>query len=156
MNLGNIDEMTNSLTNRYGSENRQGSNTNLPLVETFTTNVQRRGKGICVFCKAEHFSDECDQCKELSDHKKKFLSQGRCFLCLKTGHTVRDCTSSQRNGCYYCGKQRYHNRAICPVKFGSDPVSNQQKNENIVTSSENNKKIGEFSYTILLLQMFNP
>ena len=65
INLGNIDKMTN----RYGLESRQASNTNLPLVETFTTKVQRRGKGICVFCKGEYFSDECDKRKELSDCK---------------------------------------------------------------------------------------
>ena len=59
-------------------------------METFAANV-RKGRGSCFFCKGEHFSDECDQYKELSDRKQRLLSQGRCFLCLKMDHTVKDC-----------------------------------------------------------------
>ena len=80
-------------TSRYSSENRQTTDTALPLVETFATNV-RKSRGSCIFCKGEHFSDECDQCKELSDRKQKLLSQGQCFLCFKIGHPVRDCIIS--------------------------------------------------------------
>ena len=62
-------------TSQYSSENRQTTDTTLPLVETFATNV-RKGRGSCIFCKGEHFSDEYDQYKELSDQKQKLLSQG--------------------------------------------------------------------------------
>ena len=58
-------------------------------VETFTTNVHRRGKFVynpCVFCQGKHFKDECDQCRELSGRKQQLFSQGWCFVCLKTGH----------------------------------------------------------------------
>ena len=41
-------------SNQYGMENRQTSNTSLPSVDSFTTNVHRKGKGICVFCKGAH------------------------------------------------------------------------------------------------------
>ena len=53
--------------------------------------------------------------------KQHLRSQGRCFLCLKTGHIFRDCTLNPKNGCYYCGKKRHHNQAICPQKFGNPP-----------------------------------
>ena len=95
-------------------------------VETFATNVQR-GKFVsncinpCVFCQGGHFNDECDQYKELADRKQQLLSQGCSFLFLKTGHIFRDCTLNPKNGCYYCGRKRHHNRAICPQKFGNPP-----------------------------------
>jgi len=112
---------------RYWSDckdgNRQPSGAS---VEALATSVQGRGKGAytavspCVFCRGQHFNDEYDKYKELNDHRQQLLAQGRCFLCLKPGHMFRDCTFTQKNGCYYYGKQRHHNRAICPEKFGTN------------------------------------
>ena len=44
----------------------------------------------CVFCQGGHFNDD-DQYKESADCKQQLLSQGHCFLCLKTGNIFRDC-----------------------------------------------------------------
>ena len=44
----------------------------------------------------------------------------------------KDCTFTQKNGCYYCGKHRNHNRTICPERFKNFP---QWRNENVVVSS---------------------
>ena len=46
-------------TNQHNTENRQTLDVSLPLVETLATNV-RKGRGSCIFCEGEHFSDECD------------------------------------------------------------------------------------------------
>ena len=43
--------------------------------------------------------------------------QRRCFICLKVGHVSKDCPSSQKKSCYYCGKKDSHNRCLCPQKF---------------------------------------
>jgi len=93
---------------------------------------------LCVFCSGQHFNDECDKCKELNDRKQQLLAQGRCFLCLKPGHMFRDCTFTQKNGCYYCGKQRHHNWAICPQKFGTN--AQLTKEDVVVSSSANSVK----------------
>ncbi|XP_065891574.1 uncharacterized protein [Dysidea avara] len=96
---------------------------NQASVDTFTTNVQRRGRSpSCVFCRGDHFNDECDRVKTLAERKRKLITQGRCFLCFKVGHTFTDCSSPQRYGCYYCGKKQHHNRAICPQRFGDGEV----------------------------------
>ena len=113
--------------NRYSSDQNRDTNSSSTSVETFATNVQGKGRFVpnclnpCVFCQGSHFNDECDQYKELADRKQHLRSQGLCFLCLKTGHIFRDCTLNPKNGCYYCGKKRHHNRAICPQKFGNPP-----------------------------------
>ena len=51
--------------------------------------------------------------KELDDRKQQLLSQGCCFLCLKTGCIFRDCTLNPKKGCYYCGRKRHHNWYSC-------------------------------------------
>ena len=122
--------------NRYLNDHNRDTKPSSVSVETFTTNVQRRSKFVynpCVFCQGEHFNDECDQYRELSDRKQRLLSQGRCFLCLKTGHVFRDCSFVQKSGCYYCGKRRHHNRAICPLRFGN-LAQPQPKSENVVVA----------------------
>jgi len=107
-------------------------------LEALATSVKGRVKGAytavspCVFYRGQHFNDECDKYKELNDRKQQLLAQGRCFLCLKPGHMFRDCTFTQKSGCYYCGKQRHHNWAICPEKFGTNT---QLTKENVVASS---------------------
>ena len=88
-------------------------------VETFATNVYR-GSGkvkCCVFYKGDHYNDECENCKLLTEHKQKLITQGRCFLYFKVGHIFKDCPSTQRQSCHYCGNRGHHNR--CPQKFRS-------------------------------------
>ena len=79
--------------------NRQPSGAS---VEALAASVKGGGNGTytavspCVFCRGQHFNNECDKYKELNDRKKQLLSQGRCFLCLKPGNMFRDCTFSQK------------------------------------------------------------
>ena len=94
---------------------------NQSSVETFAANVERKRiapRNPCIFCKGDHFNDECESFKSLTERKQKLLTQGRCFLCFKAGHTFKDCPSIQRYSCHYCGKRGHHNWAVCPQKFG--------------------------------------
>ena len=70
----------------------------------------------CIFCKGEHFNDMCNQYPYLDDRKKRLSQKGRCFICLKLGHTLRNCMSSQKKSCCHCGQKGYHNRCFCPVR----------------------------------------
>ena len=73
-------------------------------VDTFATNVHRGNGKImcCVFCKGDHYNDECEKFKLLSERKQSLIIQGSCFVCFKVGHTFRDCPSTQRQSCHYC------------------------------------------------------
>ena len=116
---------------------------NQPSVETFAANVERKRiapHNPCVFCKGDHFNDECESFKSLTEHKQKLLTQGRCFLCFKAGHTFKDCLSIQRYSCHYCGKRGHHNRAVCPQKFGGQSVEvaqNDAVSDTVAISTDN-------------------
>ena len=59
--------------NRYPNDHNRDTKPSSASVETFAANVQRRGKFVynpCAFCQGEHFNDECDQYRELSDRKQ--------------------------------------------------------------------------------------
>ena len=95
---------------------------------------------VYVFCKGDHFNDECESFKSLTERKQKLLTQGRCFLCFKAGHTFKDCPSIQRYSYHYCGKRRHHNRAVCPQKFGGQSVEVAQKDavsDTVAISTDN-------------------
>ena len=93
--------------------------------EVLAANSQRGGSGggqtkaslPCIFCKGDHFNDTCDKCVTLTERKQKLSQQRRCFVCLKVGHMLKDCPSSQKKSCCYCGKRGHHNRCLCPQKF---------------------------------------
>jgi len=113
--------------NQYTSAAANNQTSNQLPTETFATNVQRRtrsgfrNQNPCAFCQGEHFNNECDQYKVLTERKQRLLSLGRCFLCFKIGHTFKDCLLIQKSSCYYCGKKGHHNRAICLRNFENKP-----------------------------------
>ena len=87
--------------------------------EALAVNSQREGNQIkaslpCIFCKGGHFNDMCDK---YITRKQKLNQQRRCFICLKVGHISKDCPSSQKKSCCYCGRKGFHNRCLCPQKF---------------------------------------
>ena len=58
----------------------------------------------------------CDKFTTLTE-KKQILSQQRCFVCLKVGHVLKDCPSSQKEVCCHCGRKEYYIRCLCPQSF---------------------------------------
>ena len=71
----------------------------------------------CVYCKGGHFSDSCDKYVSIDSIKGQLVSQGRCFICLKIGHTYRQYPSAQSRSCYHCKQTGHHHRSICPRQF---------------------------------------
>ena len=91
--------------------------------DVFTNNVNSVRRLLCIFCKGDHYNDECDKYVALSDRKRKLSQQGRCFICLKVGHVIKNCPNSQKKPCSHCGKKANHNRCLCPEKFTSQSVN---------------------------------
>ena len=66
-----------------------------------------------------HYNDECDIYSTITEQKKVLNQQKRCFICLKTGHMLKQCPSLHKRACCYCGKRNSHNRCLCPEKFSA-------------------------------------
>ena len=93
--------------------------------EVLTANSQQRANSSggyraslpCIFCKGSHFNDMCHSFPSLGERKQSLGKQGRCFVCLKTGHMMKECPSANKKSCCYCGKRGQHNRCLCPHRF---------------------------------------
>ena len=94
-------------------------------------------KRSCHYCGKNNWSDECKQNPDIKSRKKK--ANGCCFICLKKGHLLKECTSTR--SCVYCKKSGNHHRSLCPKQFNqSTELSNATTEE---TEEPNLATIGE-------------
>ena len=101
------------------------SDSHRPSADLLTANSQRgsqqegqiKASLHFIFCKGNHFNDMCDKFTTLTERKQILSQQRRCFICLKVGHVLKDCPSSQKKVCCHLGRKGYHNRCLCPQKF---------------------------------------
>ena len=77
-----------------------------------------------MFCKGDHFNDCCTQYTNVYDRKKQLQRQGRCFVCLRVGHTFKECPSTPSKSCYYCKRVGHHHKGICPTNMEMQVSSN--------------------------------
>ena len=101
------------------------SDSHRPSADLLTANSQRGSQQEgrikaplhFIFCKGNHFNDMCNKFTTLTERKQILSQQRRCFICLKVGHVLKDCPSSQKKVCCHCGRKGYHSRCLCPQKF---------------------------------------
>ena len=55
--------------------------------------TREMNKRSCYYCGKNHWSDECKQYPDIKSRKKK--ANGCCFICLKKGHLLKECTSTR-------------------------------------------------------------
>jgi len=111
---------------KSGSENRR------KYSDTFTANClhgqneQKRTRN-CLFCNSsDHFASRCKSVTNVATRKDLLRKQGRCFVCLGTGHLGRDCPSN-----YICKKcNKKHHISICSGEDQKETYHN-----NFVSSS---------------------
>ena len=80
---------------------------------TATSTTQSRKLYPCVFCKGTHLNRDCTKCQTPESRKQSLLKQGRCFLCLRTGHLVTACPNRRRHSCSNCGRTGHHHQLLC-------------------------------------------
>ena len=80
---------------------------------SFTQNNQKRNdwskNKLVVFCAGEHKAQKCPSVTKLETRKFILKKSGRCFMCLKQGHIVRNCPEKMK--CFIC--TRRHHMSIC-------------------------------------------
>ena len=89
------------------------SDSQRPSADLLTANSQRgnqqegqiKASLHFIFCKGNHFNDVCDKFTTLTERKQILSQQRRCFICLKVGHVLKDCPSSQKKVCCHFPRQ---------------------------------------------------
>ena len=116
--------------------NGKGRQPQVNSAEVFSSVSGRRVMRPCIFCSGGPYNDQCNEYVSLTDRKKRLTEQGRCFVCLKTGHYLKICPSLKKCCCDHCGKQGYHNRCLCPAKF-PEKISNNDNAEAFCSTDSN-------------------
>ncbi|CAC5425230.1 unnamed protein product [Mytilus coruscus] len=99
-------------------------------------------KKLCIYCKGSHWSDECSMYKTVEDRKAQL--NGLCYICLKSGHRLRDCTSDRK--CVYCGKTKKHHRSLCLKKFATNRTEISNLADEAVETTESVSLTTESSF----------
>ena len=99
-------------------KNTDGSKKN--LIPTATGLLVRDGhpsniKKCCVYCKGDHYSASCEWVNTTVGRREVLLKEGRCFLCLTSGHCANQCSSNQK--CRKCNRK--HHQSLC--ELGTTP-----------------------------------
>ena len=67
------------------------------VTNTDAPNQRKKGREAtrpCIYCKGNHFNDNCQQYSNVSVRRKQLQRQGRCFICLKIGHISKECSTN--------------------------------------------------------------
>ena len=73
----------------------------------------------CIYCnETDHLAAKCTSVTNVAARLDMLRKQGRCFVCLRKGHLVRDCPS--KYSCHKCKKK--HHISICTADEQSENV----------------------------------
>ena len=110
----------------YGKRSNNTDDFKSSCLQTSSENKVR----ICVYCKSgDHLASRCNSVTNVSTRKTILRKQGRCFVCLDTGHLMRNCQSK-----YTCNKcKKKHHISLCDANTSTSEVPEVQHN-NFVSS----------------------
>ncbi|KFM74429.1 hypothetical protein X975_12745, partial [Stegodyphus mimosarum] len=79
---------------------KSGKFSNVPSATNLLTSSQKSKQ--CIFCSNSHYSGDCLKARKIPLSQRESLVQQsqKCFLCLKSGHLVKDC--NLKAGCLCC------------------------------------------------------
>ena len=63
----------------------------------------------CCYCQGAHLPEECGKVISVESRRESLRKGGRCFVCLRRGHRIRECRASVR--CSHCNGR--HHRSLC-------------------------------------------
>ena len=90
----------------------------------------------CSFSRQKHSSASCTVVTDVRTRKNLLRAQGRCFLCLKRSHLLRDCTSSIK--CAKCS--RPHHLLICDSDLSNITTDNSPREETLNTAGSDQQE----------------
>ncbi len=82
----------------------------------------------CSFCNQNHQSSKCNVITTIESRKEVLKKKGKCFLCLKQGHSARNCQAPMK-----CLK--YQGAHHVAISGNSDPTLGGQDQEHVASVS---------------------
>lgn len=89
------------------------------------TNLQNKGKPVCVYCNGRHYTSECETYATVSTRQSRLKELNRCNRCISTQHNVDNCNIMLQD-CKRCHKGKHHT-ALCVSKVKSKGTSVQEE-----------------------------
>ena len=86
---------------------------------------QKKPQRKCTYCGQQHWSDECRTYASLVDRRNRLHALGKCTICLRQGHTKKDCRSTRT--CFYCKTKGKHTYSLCPQQHRTAGSTNAQQ-----------------------------
>ena len=119
----------NSTYQKKGNYNRTREPSNNSLSKDNHNRAREpSNNNLCVYCEKSHKSNKCVIVTKVDSRKFILRKSGRCFLCLRQGHIVRDCPAKMK--CFKCEKK--HHVSVCDLI---------EKNVNENTQGETNANV---------------
>ena len=103
----------------------QGLNSGFTLHVASENHNRNPPKITCTYCRENHPSNYCCVVTDVLAWKKILQDKSKCYNCLKTGHSVKNCTSQHR--CF--DWKRKHHIFICESKINSVKKNNASENQ---------------------------
>ena len=95
----------------------------------------------CVFCNGSHLHDACKKFTTATARKQQLAAERRCFVCLRKGHSARECHGSASDRpCRHCHRKGHHHPVICTSnpclqQHSSTPTGRSATSSNTVSAS---------------------
>ena len=112
------------------------------LMETKSSNQQRRFRQLCNFCGGDHWNDNCPAYATVDERNQVLKRSGSCFICLKRGHRAFECFTQKT--CFFCKRENYHHRILCHQNINSIENIKLQS----IQSTSNNEQLSEEAETL--------
>ena len=103
-----------------------------------------------MYCSQPHWSDECSKYSTLQARREKL--KGSCFICLRKGHLLKECTSDKDRACAHCGKRKHHHRSLCPKLFSNSNATTNTRRETKLSNIEQKGDGPRATVTKVLMQ----
>ena len=104
---------------RNESEDDEDQFTGSTLISSFRDDNKQIS---CTYCRRNHASSRCDVITDINGRKAILRRKAKCFICLKSGHIARHCSSTWK--CFKCRGR--HHLSICDQSRNRDSVEEKQ------------------------------
>ncbi|KAJ0172535.1 hypothetical protein K1T71_011674 [Dendrolimus kikuchii] len=129
-NLTPSDNQSSTVHTLHLKEQNERKTVKRRFISKSVSNIKKREHNPCIFCKGNHFNDQC-QTKSISERKK--LLKNRCYICFQENHQARFCKEKRK--CFHCGAANKHNSALCDSKKETFTGSNSSKHNTILQTA---------------------